>query len=70
VAGVGCAWPKAPEVDVTVIGFSTRLFTRDSIGIGAFGAAAAIGPVTSLPGVLIGVVEFGGRNGTGKFGHA
>jgi len=52
-------------VDVTVRGLSIRLFTKDSTGRDGFGGVTVAEPVTAIPGVDIGVDEFGGRNGTG-----
>ena len=42
----------------------------DSTGTDGVGGVTGTGPVTFWPGVAIGVVEFGGKKGTGKFGAA
>ena len=69
---IGCPEPPviAPEVEVTIKGFSVRLLTRDSTGTDADGAVTGTGPVTFWPGVAISFPVFGGKKGTGNFGPA
>jgi hypothetical protein len=63
-----CPYPPEeyePSVESSFSGF--MLWINCSTGIVRGGGEGGLTPVTSAPGVVMGILEFGGRNFSGKF---
>ena len=63
-------WPYPPDEVVPMLlitsgGSGRRLSINVSMGIVGFGGASGLAPVTSGPGFVMGILEFGGRNDAG-----